>query len=102
MKKFSVDNAPQYIGQKVAVMAARYQYRGVLSEVGEDYIVLSNACSVETSGRSSADRVEVEDAIGGSITIMNGAIELLYQPNWSKAPLPGETGDEVAPTARRR
>lgn len=84
------EHAAQFIGQKVAVLAARYQYRGKLAEVGTDYLVLSNATAVETSGTSSAAQPQVEDAIGGSVTIKIDAIELLYQPNWSKAPLPGE------------
>jgi len=75
-------------GQQVAVLAARYQYRGVLSEVTSDRITLANACAVETSGPSSGDVPNTEDPIGGSVHISMNAIEIVYQPNWVHAPLP--------------
>lgn len=70
------------LGQPVAVMAARYQYRGRLSMVNDKYIVLANAFAVEVSGPSSAERAQTEDPINGSITIMVDAIEIVYQPRW--------------------
>lgn len=82
--------AKEYIGQKVAVIAARYQYRGILSKVCQDCIVLANACSVEVSGVTMSEHPQTEDVIGGSIIIKNDAIELFYQPKWCFAPLPGE------------
>jgi|TARA_R110000751_G_scaffold287491_1_gene392264 hypothetical protein len=72
----------KFTGQPVAVMAARYQYRGTVSEVGSNYIVLANAFAVEVSGRSSAERPETEDPINGSICISLDAVEIIYQPNW--------------------
>ena len=84
------DVAKQYIGQKVAVMCARYQYRGILSCVTSECLVLALATSVEVSGVASLDKPSTEDAVGGSIVIKNDAIELLYQPNWCFAKLPGE------------
>lgn len=82
--------AKDYVGQKVAVLCARYQYRGILSKVGDNFLVIANATSVEVSGRSNANAPQTEDAIGGSIVIKTDAIELFYQPNWCNAPLPGE------------
>jgi hypothetical protein len=82
--------AKKFVGQKVAVLCARYQYRGILSEVGTDYLVLAMSTSVERSGISQAVRPEQEDVIGSSIIIKTDAIELFYQPNWVNAPLPGE------------
>ena len=91
-KKFVdfVDVAKDHIGQKVAVLCARYHYRGILSVVTKDCLVLANAASVEVSGPSSAEHPQTEDPINGSVTIKNDAIEILWQPNWLKAPLPGE------------
>lgn len=79
-----------YKGQKVAVLAARYQYRGIVSEVSDDHVTLANATAVEISGPSSADRPNTEDPINGSVHISLNAIEICYQPNWVHAPLPGE------------
>lgn len=82
--------AESLVGQKVAVLAARYQYRGVLSEVTDDRLTLANACAVEISGPNNQDAPNTEDPIGGSVHISMNAIEILYQPNWCFAPLPGE------------
>lgn len=84
------DVVKQYVGQKVAVLCTRYQYRGVLSDVSETHITLSNACAVEISGPSSANTPNTEDIIGTSVHINVRAVELVYQPNWCFAPLPGE------------
>lgn len=80
------------MGERVAVLCARYQYRGVLTEVYDDCLVLANATCVEVSGIAQGERPNTEDAVGGSITIKTDAIELFYQPNWVNAPLPGEDG----------
>jgi hypothetical protein len=89
MKSFS-EVLKKFVGQKIAVICARYQYRGILSIVAEDCIVIANATAVETSGISSAAAPQVEDNIGSSIVIKNDAIELVYQPNWCNAKLPSE------------
>lgn len=89
MLSFS-ETAKEYEGQKVAVMCARYQYRGVLSHVGTDHLVLANATAVETSGTASGETPQTEDAINGSVVIKNDAVEILYQPRWCHARLPGE------------
>jgi hypothetical protein len=89
MSRFS-EVAEKFVGQKVAVMCARYQYRGVLSEVNDDCLILSNATSVEISGASQSEHPQTEDAIGGSVVIKSDAVEILYQPPWCNAKLPGE------------
>ena len=92
MQNWNEHMEANWLSQKVAILCARYNYRGVLSIVGPDYIVLSNACTVEISGESNSTTPRTEDPIGSSIIIMKDAIELVYQPNWSLAPLPGEDG----------
>lgn len=82
----------EFVGQKVAILAARYQYRGQLAHVGEDFAVLANACAVESSGPTLSDRPNREDPIGGSVAIATQAIEIVYQPQWAMAPLPSEDG----------
>jgi hypothetical protein len=85
-KKF----AKEFLKQKVAVLCTRYQYRGILAAVGKDSIVLDKARAVEISGKSTNGIPDTEDEIGSSLVIMNGTIELLYQPDWCFAPLKGE------------
>jgi len=84
------DTAQQYVGQKVAVLCARYHWRGFLSEANDDHLVLSNVGMVESSGIAMNDAPSVEDPHGGSVVISYGAIEVIWQPRCVHAPLPGE------------
>jgi hypothetical protein len=79
--------ASQFLGQPVAILCARYNYRGILSHVGEDCVVLAQARAVETSGSASQETPTTEDPVGSSIVISMGAIEIIYQPRWCFAPL---------------
>lgn len=72
----------EYIGQPVAILCARFNYRGILSKVTDDCVVLAQARAVESSGASSSDRPNSEDPIGSSVIISLNAVELVYQPNW--------------------
>ena len=71
-----------YVGQPVAVLCMRYWYRGILSVVGEDFIVLDDSKAVETTGRASNETVEVEDPIPGQLLLKTMAVEIVCQPNW--------------------
>jgi len=89
----TLDYMKDFVGQKVAVLCNRYQYRGVLSAVVEgknDFLVIANATAVEISGPSNSDTPSTEDPIGGSIAVNVSMIELVYQPKWCMANLPGE------------
>lgn len=87
-RKLLEEHLEEYLGEKVAIIAARYQYRGVLSVVGERFVVLSDACAVEQSGRSRNATPQSEDRIPGDTLISLDAIEIFYQPTWVNAPLP--------------
>lgn len=82
-----VDLAKAYVGQPVAVLCVRFQYRGVLSHVTDDCLVLAKARAVEVSGPTSSDTPNSEDKINGTVVIKNDAVEILYQPKWCYAPL---------------
>jgi hypothetical protein len=77
----------QFVGQPIAVLCARFNYRGILSFVGDDHLVLAQARAVESSGASSQERPSNEDVIGSSVIISLNAIELCYWPNWAYASL---------------
>lgn len=85
----------KYEGQKVAVLCARYQYRGILAQAGPNALVLANATAIEDSGASSLEKPKAEDIIGSTLIIPSDAIEIVYQPNWVRAPLPGEDNKKV-------
>jgi len=72
----------EYIGQPVAILCARFNYRGILSKVTDDCVVLAQARAVESSGASNSERPNSEDPIGSSVIISLNAVELIYQPNW--------------------
>lgn len=71
-----------YIGQPVAILCARFNYRGILSKVTDDCVILAQARAVESSGASNSERPNSEDPIGSSVIISLNAVELVYQPNW--------------------
>jgi hypothetical protein len=77
----------QFIGQPIAILCARFNYRGIMSFVGKDHVVLAQARAVESSGASSQERPSNEDPVGSSVIISMNAIELCYFPNWCYAPL---------------
>ena len=76
-----------YIGQPLAILCARFNYRGILSKVTDDCVVLAQARAVESSGASNQERPSNEDPIGSSVIISLNAVELVYQPRWAFASL---------------
>jgi hypothetical protein len=68
------ESLTQFIGQPVAILCARFNYRGILS-------------AVESSGASSQERPSNEDSIGSSVIISLNAVELVYWPNWAYSSL---------------
>lgn len=83
----------EFRGEKIVVLCARYQYRGILSEVGDDHFVLANAVAVESASSATSERANIEDPIGSSIVIKSDSIESVWKPLWADAPLPGETNE---------
>ena len=77
----------EYVGQPIAVLCARFNYRGILSKITDDCIILAQARAVESSGASNQERPNSEDPIGSSVVISLNAVELVYQPTWVFAPL---------------
>lgn len=76
------DIIQEYVGQPIAILCARFNYRGILSKVTDDCVVLAQARAVESSGASSQERPSNEDPIGSSIVISLNAVEIFYQPQW--------------------
>ena len=78
------------VGQKVAVLCARYHYRGILSNVFADGLMLTDATVVEQSGSASQERPTSEDPINGTVWISKDAVEIVHQCRWVSSPLPNE------------
>jgi hypothetical protein len=74
-------------GEDVAILSCRYHYRGVLSEVLDDCVVLAECVVVEVSGLySDKETAETEDPMLTSNIIKNDAIEIVHQAKWVHAP----------------
>jgi len=70
----------QYVDQPIAILCARYWYRGIVREAGLDYVTLSNVRAVEVTGPAANDRPNTEDPVPSDMTISIGAIEQFCQP----------------------
>lgn len=81
MPKLS-DYLSSKVNEPIAILCMRYWYRGILSVVEEDFIVLQNAFAVEQTGSASGERSVNEDAIPSEILIKTMAIELICWPTW--------------------
>jgi hypothetical protein len=71
-----------YKGQPIAVLCARYWYRGILKEVGKDHVLLTNPRAVEVTGSASQDHPEREDVIPSDLMIRIDFMEIVCQPSW--------------------
>lgn len=72
----------RYEGEPISMLCARYWYRGVLSEVGKNYVVLSNPYAIEVTGSSQNEAPEREDALPSDIIIRLEFIEMVTWPTW--------------------
>jgi hypothetical protein len=85
-----------YIGLPLAILCARYWYRGIVSEVGRDYITLSHVRAVEVTGPASSPTPTTEDPVPSDLTISTGAIEQFCQPLWVWHEMPIKPPAEIA------
>lgn len=72
----------EYVGQPIAILCARYWYRGILKEVGEDHALLTNPRAVEVTGSASQDHPEREDVIPSDLMVRLDFVEIVCQPSW--------------------
>ena len=72
----------KYLGQPIAILCARYWYRGILQEIGADTIVLSNVRAVEQTGPSNNASPAQEDVVPSDMIISLDAMEQFCQPAW--------------------
>ena len=72
----------EYLNQPLAILCARYWYRGIVSQVGSDFIVLSYPRAVEVTGPSRGSKPQTEDPIPSDLMITIGSIEQICQPFW--------------------
>lgn len=78
------------IGERVFIICVRYSYRGILAQVGDDYLVLSHSAAVEQMGSATSEKPAQEDNIGSWVMISLDAVEIVFQPTCVDYVLPGE------------
>jgi len=79
------DFLSKYIGEPIAILCMRYWYRGILSKIGDDFIVLNEAKAITETGPASNATPQREDAIPGPLAIKTAVIEIACQPGWAWA-----------------
>ncbi len=100
--------AENYTGQPLAILCARYWYRGIVAEAGTDYVILSHVRAVEVTGPAAEPRPQTEDPIPSDMVIAVGAIEQFCQPYWVWHELqevvkpPDEVAQRIAESVKKR
>lgn len=79
------DRLRGYLDAPIAILCMRYWYRGILSEVGTDYVVLTNARAVEITGRATNTTPQTEDVIPSDVLLKTAVIEIVCWPTWVSA-----------------
>jgi hypothetical protein len=89
------DVMAKYVGQPLAVLCARYWYRGMVDEVGKDFITLSHVRAVEVTGPAASQTTQTEDQVPSDLTISLGAVEQFCQPFWCWANMPIKPSEQI-------
>lgn len=76
------DKLTEYINRPLAILCARYWYRGIVDEVGDDFLVLRDPRVVEVSGPATAEATVNEDVVPSEMLISFWAIEMISRPGW--------------------
>ena len=87
--------AEVYLGKPAAILCARYWYRGMVHEVGQNYILLTNVRAVEVTGAASTERPQTEDPVPSDMIINADAIEQVCQPTWAWHEMPSKKPEHV-------
>lgn len=72
----------KYRGQPIAIMCIRYWYRGIVSEVSDTHVILSNAHAVDRTGASTNEKAAREEALPSDWLVTYQSIESAGFPTW--------------------
>ena len=79
MKKY----LEQYLGQPIAILAVRHWYRGILTKLEDEHLVISNGFGVELTGDLAGTVPRKEEALTSDAMISLMSVEMVYQPVWA-------------------
>jgi hypothetical protein len=85
----------KYKGKPIAALCARYWYRGILSEIDDNWAVLSFARAVEVTGSATQPIPSAEDPIPSDVMVSLGAVEIVCQPLWVWHDMPIKPPEET-------
>lgn len=71
------------VGEAVFMNCARWGYRGIVVEAGDDGVVLSNPFMIFDSDSYTTQKVKEEYIIPSDLFISYDAIEIICQPVWA-------------------
>jgi len=94
MQKLS-NKIEKYLKLPLAILCARYWYRGIVCDVGEDYVTLANVRAVEVTGPAASATPQTEDPVPSEMTISLAAVEQICQPLWVWHEMPAMPPEEV-------
>jgi hypothetical protein len=94
--KNSQDVISEKIGQNVAIICNKWQYRGVLVADQYNRILLENSSCVGVSGATNRESPISEKKLKFPIYIEKRVIEIFYQPNWRNADFPSEVDEKFS------
>jgi len=69
----------QYAQQRVLLICARYQYRGIVTGAGSDWIELSEVAAIEEMGPAGGKAPKQADPIPGKVIIQTAFVEFVGQ-----------------------
>jgi len=69
----------KYVGQPILLVGVRFKYRGIVTEVLDDCVILSNAYVVFQTGALSNEKADTEEAFVSTVSVALGAIESATQ-----------------------
>lgn len=73
----------RYMHEPIAILCVRYWYRGIVKEVGDNYVILGDPFAVEETGPTTDPEPRFETAIPSDLLISFAAIEIVCQPTWA-------------------
>ena len=69
----------KYVGQPMLLVGVRFKYRGVVTEVFDDSVILSNAYVVFQTGALNNEKADTEESCISTVAVALGAIESATQ-----------------------
>lgn len=95
VEKRLCDKIATFMNKPLAILCARYWYRGIVVDVGTDYATLGCVRAVEVTGPAATATPQTEDTVPSEMTISLQAVEQICQPLWVWHEMPAQPPEEI-------